>query len=103
MEDERLLDRMQIQRGADPFDGGDLGPVLDPLHLGDAGADQLAVHDHVAGAALAVAATDLGPGQMKLFAQHIGQERFLVNDQRPFDAVDNRAPSCSYNSSFCFR
>jgi hypothetical protein len=88
VENERLLNRVEIEGGADPFYGGDLGPAVDPLHLQDAGAYQFAVQDHIARAALAVAAADLCPGQMELPAQHIGQEGFLVNDQRPLYAID---------------
>lgn len=88
VEDEGLLDRMQVDGSSDTFDGGDAGPVFDPLHPGGAGADQLAVRDHVTCAALAVAATDLDTGQVKLFTQNIGQERFLVDDQRAFNTVD---------------
>jgi hypothetical protein len=63
MDHPGLLQRMQVARLADALDGLHLGPVIHALHLGHAGADHLAVHDHAARAALALAAADLGPGQ----------------------------------------
>ena len=83
------LQRMQVLRGADAFNGGDVGVVLDPADLGDAGAHDLAVEDHRTGAALAFAATDLGPDQVHLLAQHLGQEGIGVNDELALDAVDD--------------
>ncbi len=88
MEDKCLLKRMEIERRPDPFNRRDLGIVVDPLHLHGAGTDQFAVEDHVAGAALAGPTADFDAGQMQLLAQHIGQQRFLVNDQRPLNAID---------------
>ena len=89
MDNESLLQWMQVQRGSDTFNSGNGGSVFDFFHLYNTGTYQFAIHDYVAGTALAGAAADFCSGQMQLLAQHIGQERFLVNDQRPFDAVDN--------------
>jgi len=84
-----FLNRVEIDGGTDAFDCGDCGPVFDPFHLGYAGTDKFAVKNDVTCAALAGTATDFCTGQVKLLTQNIGQESFLVDDQRTFDAVYN--------------
>ena len=82
------LQGMQVVGRADPLDGGDPGAVLHAFHLGDAGADHLAVQDHRAAAALALAAADLGPGQFQLFPQHVRQHGVGLRDDGLRHAVD---------------
>ena len=46
------LERMGTGRGADALDGGDVRSVLHAFHPGGAGADDFAVHEDAARAAL---------------------------------------------------
>ena len=82
------LDRMQVFRRADAFDRGNAGPVFNLIHLGDAGSDDLAVHDHRADAALGHATSDLGARQAELPAKHVRQRSFGACDNRPEYPVD---------------
>ena len=82
------LQGVQVLRGADALDGGDGRAVGHALHLGDTGADQLAVHDHVAGTALALTAADLGAGEAQTFADDIGEQISAFADHRTHDPVD---------------
>ena len=72
--EEALLDRVQRSGGfgGETFNGGDRRAVsLQDRH--QAGVDELAIHQHGAGAALAFAAPFLGSGEAEVFAQHVEQ------------------------------
>ena len=87
------LQRMGIVGRADALDSGDLGIVLDVLHLLDAGADQLAVEDDGAGAAQTDVAADLGAGEAypaQDFSQRI---LFRIAENETFGAVDGQSNS----------
>ena len=64
VEDESLLEGVEVQRCADPLDGGNRCPVLDSFHPGDTGTDQLPIHNHVTRSACAGGAPYLYSGQM---------------------------------------
>src|SRR5438093_6891241 len=69
---ERLLQRVEFAVGGEPLHGLDLGAVgLDGEH--EAGADALAVHEHRAGAAHAVLASDVGADQPEVLAQELDE------------------------------
>ncbi len=55
-----------------PLDGSDVGAVLHD-GKGETGIDAAAVQQHRAGAALAVVAAFLGPGQAQMVAQEVEQ------------------------------
>ncbi len=63
---------MQFAFERQPFDGLNLG-AFGLQHGHKATVHQLAIHAHRAGAALALATTFLGAGQMQIFAQHVEQ------------------------------
>ena len=84
------LQRVHVAQGADALDGGDLGVVGNSAHLVDAGLGDLAVHDDVAGAAVALAAADLAAGQQQVLTQDGRQGLVLVQDQVPGNAVDDK-------------
>ena len=87
--DPGLLDGVKSLRCADPLDGGDHGPLSQTAHLQDAGPDQLPVHDHIARPAMALAAAHLGSRKAELFAQHGREHALSVDDDVPFDSVDD--------------
>ena len=82
------LQGVEIVRGAHPLDGGDGGSFGQLGHLGHAGADQLAVQNNVATAALSFIATHLGPGETQLLAQNMGQGLVRGGHHGLFLAVD---------------
>ena len=90
VDDPGGLQRVQVGRGADAFDGGHVGVVGDAADLGDAGAGDLAVDDDRAGAALALGAAHLGAGHVQLVAQHVGQEGIRVGDDFALDPVNDK-------------
>ena len=81
---------MHVAQGADTLDRGDLGVVGNAAHLVDAGLGDLAVHDDIAGAAMALAAADLAAGQQQVLTQDGRQSLVLVQDQVPGNAVDDK-------------
>ena len=70
--EKRLLQRMQLAVQREAFDCLNVR-ALGLQHRNEATVHELAIHAHGAGAALAFAASLLGPGQMQIFAQHIEQ------------------------------
>jgi hypothetical protein len=87
---QRTLDRVQLAVLRKSLDGGDLGPVgLDREH--HAGLDHAAVQVHRAGAAHAVLAGALGPGQAQLVAQQVAQQALRRDGGRGLTAVDGQA------------
>src|SRR5581483_12061587 len=69
---KRLLQRVQPRRRGDALDRRDLGALrLGTEHA--AGVDDAAVHDHAAGAAVAVIAALFGTRQPQLVAQYFEQ------------------------------
>ena len=84
------LQGMHVAQGADTLDGGDLGAVGNSAHLVDAGLGDLAVHDDVAGAAVAFAAADLAAGQQQMLTQYLCKGLVLFQDKVSGDAVDDK-------------
>ena len=84
------LQGVQVGQGADTFDGGDLRTVLDFAQLGQAGAGDLAVHDDVTGAAVALAAADLTAGEQQALPQEGRQRLVLVHQNIPGDTVNDK-------------
>ena len=75
---------------AQPLDGDDVRPV-ELGHLAQAGPHGLAVHDHRAGAALALLVAGLlGAGQVQPVAQEVQQAQVGVGDDLVRDAVDGQ-------------
>ena len=67
-----LLQRMQRPRRTQPLDGGDFAAFV--LHRqGEAAVDAFAVHQHGAGAARALVAALLGPGELQMLPQKVEQ------------------------------
>ncbi len=81
--EERLLDRVQRVSLGQALDGDDRLAV-GARDRRAAGEDALPVHQHRAGAALALAAAVLGAGQLQLFAQDV--------EQRPVGVGRHGAP-----------
>ena len=96
------LNRMKIARSTDAFDGGYGCAIGNPVHFGNAGAYQFAIHNDVAGAALPFAATDLGTGKAQGFADHVGQHFGRFGDHGPFNAIDIEFSSNHYFLSNIF-
>ena len=71
------------------LDGGDFGAVLHHRER-QAGIDPPPVHQHRAGAALAVVAALLGSGQIEMVAQRVEQGRPRRHLELPLDAVDDQ-------------
>ena len=72
------------------LDGGDRRAVgLHREH--QARADRLAVHQHGAGAAHAVLAADVGPGEPQLAAQEVAQQPPRFDVARARDAIDDES------------
>ena len=67
-----LLQRMENAVVCEPFDGLNVC-AFGLQNRNEATIDQLAIHAHRAGAALAFAAAFLGAGEVQIFAQHIEQ------------------------------
>ena len=72
MLDERRLHRVQVVGRAQALDGGDLVALVHDRER-EAGGDPPAIHDHGAGAALALIAALLAAGQMQVLAQCVEQ------------------------------
>ena len=84
---ERPLHGVQPAVGGQPLDGHDLAPVgLRAVH--EAGAHELAVQQHRAGAALALLAGALGARQVEPLAQHEQQALGAVDVGLALLAVD---------------
>ena len=66
------LQGMEIAWGADTLNSSDSCTISHSVHLGDAGPEQLAVDNNVAGTALPLAATYLGTGESQGFTDHVG-------------------------------
>ena len=95
------LQRVHVGQRADAFDCGDFGIVGHSAHLEDAGLGDLAVHDDVACAAVALAAADLAAGQQQVLTQDSCQGLVLVQHEVSGHAVDDKRfldhsvpPSC---------
>ena len=84
------LQRVHIGNGADALNGGDLGAVFQAAHFGDAGAGDLAVYNHVAGAAVAFAAADLTSGEQQTLPEHRCQGFVVLHQQGAVYAVDDQ-------------
>ena len=85
--DERALHRVQAAVGGEALDGHDLAAVgLRAVH--EAGAHELAVEQHRAGAALALLARALGARQVEPLAQHEEQALGAVDVGLALLAVD---------------
>src|SRR5260221_10622068 len=78
---------MQRAGLSDAFDGGDLVALVHNRER-QAGVDPLAVDVHGAGAALAVVAAFLGPGEGQGFAQAIGERGARIEAQRVLPCID---------------
>src|SRR2546426_3374098 len=72
--DERPLNRREVFLAGDAFDGSDR-PLADVGGKREAGARQLPLHEHRTGAAHAVIAAALAPGEPEFVAQHVEQRR----------------------------
>jgi len=85
---ERLLDEMRVRRGAQPFDGDDVGAVK----LGDlrqARSDRLAVDDDRARAALPLLVAGLlGARQPELVPEQVEEDDIRIDDDLPGDPVE---------------
>ena len=84
-----LLQRMQVALLGQAFDGLDLGP----FGFGgkdDAAIDRQAVHQHGAGAAIAVVAAFFGPGQAQVFAQDLEEALPRFAEELGWLAIDGR-------------
>ena len=87
---KRFLHRMQRVRTARPrqaFDRRQRAPVEHRREQG-AALHRLAVEQHDAGAALAGIAPDMGPCQVEVLAQQIGDQRRWLDVNRPRPAVE---------------
>ncbi len=102
VKNECLLDWVEVYRRADTFSGNNRRPVFDPFHFHGAGANKLAVQDDITGAARSGSAPDLDTGQVELLPQHVGQERFLIDDQMPLDTIHFQHLLNHTSSSFGF-
>ena len=78
---------MQLLAAGESLDGGDLG-ALGGDGQSQARVDRAAVDEHRAGAALAVIAALLGPGQRQILAQRVEQRHAQVDAQAPVPTVD---------------
>src|SRR5260221_6398660 len=78
---------MQRAGLSDAFDGGDLVALVHNRER-QAGVDPLAVDVHGAGAALAVVAAFLGPGEGQGFAQAIEERGARIEAQRVLPCID---------------
>jgi 3-oxoacyl-ACP reductase-like protein len=76
--DKRLLNRMRLPGGAEPFQGSDLG-LAHCAHRHHAGAHDLPAHDHGTGPALRHATAKPGSTQAKLVVENEQQRRIGVD------------------------
>ena len=90
VENPGFLQRMQMIGRAQPFQRHDLGVVFNAFHLDDAAADELAVHDDGAGAAMAFFATELHAGELELIAQHISENVVGIDEHLTGNAIDHK-------------
>src|SRR6476620_1410694 len=86
MVDERLLQRMQRRRAAEPLDGLDRGTLV---HDGErqAGINSLPIEQHGAGSALPMIAALLGARQAEMLAQRVEQGGPGRDLKRPFGVI----------------
>jgi hypothetical protein len=84
------LERVQVVRGADPFDGRDRCIIRYPFHFCDTGPYQLVIENHIAGTALAFAASHLDAREKQAFPEHGGQPVFFIDDQGSGDTVNSK-------------
>src|SRR6266852_4729558 len=99
--DEGLLDRVRLLGGAQPLEGDDLGRA-DLADRDAAGARRLAVHQHGARSALRQPASELGPVQLQVVAEHVEQRGVGFDVQAVGFAVDrerDHRPSSRGNGS----
>ena len=95
---KRLLQRMRLHGGAEPFDGCD-ATSGDRADLARAGVDRLAIEQHHAASALLQAATVSRAFQIEPVAQNVQQWRHgFRRDARP-PAVHVSAMSCAMDTS----
>ena len=86
MLDERVLEGVKAIALGQALDGLD-GGAIRLIREHQAGVDGLAVHEHRARAALALAAAFLGPGQAQVLAQHVDEPLVAAHPQAPRLAV----------------
>ena len=91
MVDPGLLQGMQVGGPANTFHCGDGGKIGHAAHLCDTGAGHLAVEDHGAGTAGALAAADFHACVVQLIAQHIHEKVVVVAKDAVFGAIDNES------------
>src|ERR1017187_3607064 len=84
---ERFLDLIEIAAGGETFDGLDVLALCFHREI-EAGVDRLAVDENRAGAALALLAGTLGPGEAETFPQHFEQRAPGRNEHIVGFAVD---------------
>ena len=85
--EERSLDRVQLVAVRQALDRGDLVAFVDEGET-QAGIESPAIHQHGAGAALAVVATFLRACQLQMFAKSVEQRRARIDLQGVLLAVD---------------
>ena len=95
---ESLLHGVELAGVGDAFNRADIRALgLQRWH--QAAIHQRAVHDHGTGAALALAATFLGSGELHLFAQHVQQPGHRIDAGLARNPVDRAAQLNLHNCS----
>ena len=86
------LQRMQIFRRPQIFNGRNLGMIRHSAHFRDTGPDRFSIHDHSTGAALTGSATDLATRQQELFPQYTGQGLVWFSNKGSLHSIDLENP-----------